>query len=338
MRLLLTGSTGFVGRNLLLDVLRRGEYEQIILPVRNLEKLRAQLLGDGFEQIPTCIRAVEQAMDAWDFESFGKIDHVVHSAGVLFADNESEYRRVNVEGTLRLISKLGNADKIVILSSMAASGPCANNQSVRSESDLPDPINAYGRSKLEMENELRKQFSHLPYVCLRPPMVLGPRDQATLPLFKMARFWLAPKPGLNPKVYSYISVADLVGSIQAVLSSPLDLRRTSQKEYFVACPRKISDRELIQTAAQSLNRSILLIPIPETLIEMVSRLCSKIPYLKDVIPDSLHPHRVSEILPDRWVCSGDAFETQFHHHCLESLSKSLDEACLWYQKTGQLKA
>ena len=47
MELLITGSTGFVGRNLLLRVSQDARWRRIVLPVRDPAKLRAQLEGEG---------------------------------------------------------------------------------------------------------------------------------------------------------------------------------------------------------------------------------------------------------------------------------------------------
>ena len=42
MKLLLTGSTGVVGRSVLISAIRSGRYDQIFLPVGSREKLQAQ--------------------------------------------------------------------------------------------------------------------------------------------------------------------------------------------------------------------------------------------------------------------------------------------------------
>ncbi|MFM8269976.1 MAG: SDR family oxidoreductase, partial [Pseudomonadota bacterium] len=51
MKALLTGASGFVGRNLLLHWLTQNQYEQIILPVRNSKKLIEQLHKEGISDL-----------------------------------------------------------------------------------------------------------------------------------------------------------------------------------------------------------------------------------------------------------------------------------------------
>ena len=70
-----------------------------------------------------------------------------------------------------------------------------------------------------MERAIRDEFSNRPISILRPPMILGPRDTATLPLFRMARGAIRIKPGLRTKSYSFIAVEDLVAAIFLALES-----------------------------------------------------------------------------------------------------------------------
>jgi nucleoside-diphosphate-sugar epimerase len=65
--------------------------------------------------------------------------------------------------------------------------------------DADAPITLYGESKLALERAIRANNADLPLTILRPPMVLGARDNATLPLFKMASGFLRVKPGLRKK-------------------------------------------------------------------------------------------------------------------------------------------
>lgn len=103
MKLLLTGSTGFVGRSFLISAIRSGRYDQIFLPVRSKEKLNAQLAGDGFEVLPKGVTPIEGSAYDWNTQTIGEVDHVVHTAGALFANCRQEYFETNVEGTVRLL-------------------------------------------------------------------------------------------------------------------------------------------------------------------------------------------------------------------------------------------
>lgn len=335
MKLLLTGSTGFVGRNLLLELLKRKTYETIYLPIRNESKFREQLKSEGISEFPRELNILRMEAPFWDFSQIKEIEHVVHSAGVLSGNSLEDYSKTNTEGTLRLMRTLSRPQRMVILSSQAASGPCGDNQVCKTEEDQDSPITWYGASKLEMENQVRKEFSDREYVFLRPPMILGPRDTATLPLFKMAGGFVQVKPGFKTKEYSFVAVNDLVQAILRVLESSTDLRNLRQRKFFVASDQTITDTELITTATAVMNRSSRLVKIPQPVIWGLSQVVGNIPALSKAIPN-LSKDRAREIWPDKWVVSAKNFEMTFGWEAKISLKTSLKETFDWYKKFGQL--
>lgn len=335
MKLLLTGATGFVGRNLLLREMVENRYDEVWVPVRSVDKLREQFVGDGFAQIPSKIKPVVASASDWKLEGTPRFDHVIHAAGALFALTEKEYFSVNVEGTLNLFRSIQAPDKAIVLSSLAASGPCRQEGSVLCEGDAEQPVTWYGKSKLEMEKRLGQEFQNLNYVTLRPPMVLGPRDQATLPLFKMVRRPLFFKPGFRPKLYSYISVFDLVSAIFAALEEGSDWADFSKRHFFIASDVPVTDRELITLAAQASNRKGIFVSVPQALLWGISRLVSSIPRWRASLP-SLTADRANEIWPNRWVVSSKAFQERFRWTPREDLPQTMRKTRDWYVKSGQL--
>ena len=335
MKLLLTGSTGFVGRNLLIELLKRKTYQTLYLPVRSESKLKEQLNQEGISQLPREVNILNMEAPYWDFSEIKEVDHVVHSAGVLSGNSLEDYSKTNTEGTLRLMRTLKGPSKVVVLSSQAASGPCQENQNCKTEADPDSPVTWYGASKLEMENQVEKQFSGAGYVFLRPPMILGPRDSATLPLFKMAGGAVQFKPGFQTKSYSFVAVQDLVCAILRVLENPADLRTLHQRKFFVASDKVITDIELIKTAVEVMNRPARLLKIPQPVIWGISQVVGNIPALSKAVPN-LSKDRAREIWPDKWVVSARSFEETFDWKATMNLKSSLTETFEWYKRTGQL--
>lgn len=335
MRLLLTGATGFVGRNILLREMVENRYEEVWVPVRSLEKLKEQFLGDGFSGIPAKIKPVLSSASDWKLAGAPKFEHVVHAAGTLFALSKKEYFDVNVDGTLALFRQIQTPDRALILSSQAASGPCRQGDGVKCEGESDEPVTWYGHSKLEMEKRMSAEFPQLNYLCLRPPMVIGPRDQATLPLFKMVRHHLFFKPGFKTKSYSYISVFDLVAAIFAALEDEGDWRSFPGRYYFIASNAPVTDRELISLAAKASNRKGIFVTVPQGLLWVVSQFLNTIPRWRASLP-SLSPDRAKEIWPNRWVVSSKAFQERFRWMPREDLAQTINKTREWYVKTGQL--
>ena len=98
MELLLTGSTGFVGRNLLLRLAGDQRWNRIVLPVRDPEKLRSQLEGEGISDERILITRVTG--DFWELPSGIAPDLVIHAAGLLFGRRKEDYFGTNVDGSI----------------------------------------------------------------------------------------------------------------------------------------------------------------------------------------------------------------------------------------------
>jgi nucleoside-diphosphate-sugar epimerase len=333
VKLLITGATGFVGRNLLLELLKRDLYQEIYLPVRSAQKIREQLKGDGYETMPASVKIVEGSAGNWNVKGLD-VDHVVHSAGVIFARTRQEYFETNVEGTFSLLRELKTPKRVVILSSQSASGPCPDGE-FRTEDHKDSPVTWYGESKLEMEKRLLAEHPTLNYVCLRPPMIFGARDQATLPLFKMVQKPLHFKCGFRPKFYSFIAVSDLVNAVICTLQNGEDWSKLPSRHFFVAAEKPVTDEVLIRTAAKVMKRKGLLVRVPQPVLWGVSRVIDSIPTWRATIP-SLSVDRAKEIWPSRWVVSPERFSQRFGWKSEVDFETVVKETCDWYRKAGQL--
>lgn len=333
MKILLTGATGFVGRNYLLRLLNDERYDEIFVPVRSPEKLKQQLQDEGVE-IPSKLKIQEASAPDWGNLRWNA-EHVVHSAGVVMAATPEEYASVNVDGTLSLLGKLEQPEKILVLSSHAAAGPCDPPIEVRDEKHTDAPVTWYGRSKLEMEKAAKEKFPGLPCLYLRPPMILGPRDSASLPLFVLGKQWIQVKPGLREKLYSFIAVDDLISAIEAALWAPGSWTEQAHQHYFVCAQEPVSDRSLISGAAATFHRPGRILPIPLFVVRALSTVVGLVPAWSRKVPN-LSPDRAREIWPDRWVISPAAFEKRFGWSAERDLSATLRATSSWYQQAGLL--
>lgn len=335
MRLLITGSTGFVGRNFLLQALKSKKYSEIVLPVRSIDKLRAQFIGDGFEEIPAGVTPIVASASDWNLPADYKADHVVHSAGVVVGRNRNEYFKTNCDGTRHLFTRLSPSCRIVVLSSQTAAGPSPENSHSRSEKDKEEPLTWYGESKLEMERMLKKDFGHHNYICIRPPMIFGARDTATLPLFKMVRQPFHFKPGFRVKSYSYISIIDLLRALDIALHSPEDWTKWEQREFFVAAKDSITDTELLTAAARVSQKWGFVFRVPQPVLRVASEIIEAVPAWRRRVPP-LTKDRAREIWPDRWLITSEAFSERFGWEPFEDLKTVLTQTHEWYVRTGQL--
>ena len=222
--------------------------------------------------------------------------------GVLFERNRRDYFYTNVDWTLATLRALPEECRAVVISSQSAGGPTPRGKLSRSEEDPDTPITWYGESKLAMEEAIRREFPERPITILRPPMILGPRDAATLPLFRMARGRVRIKPGLRAKSYSFIAVEDLVTAIFLALESePLT------QACYVASMHPMTDWQLIASAATACNArgaddasAAFCGSNSVAGCRCDSGLARRAP--------SLTRDRAREIWADRWVVDGSKFE------------------------------
>jgi len=324
MKLLLTGATGFVGRNLLLHAINQGV--EVFAPVRDERKLSRQLEAEGVDS--SKVRALPANPREWSVE----YDALVHCAGVLFERSLDRYLETNVYWTNEILKTRYPGCPTVILSSQSAGGPTPEGQLSREESNPDDPRSLYGESKLRMERLILREQEGEPIALLRPPMILGPRDNATLQLFKLAASPLRPKPGMRAKHYSFIAVSDLVEAIETALFHAAKL---NEGALYVASRQTISDIELIKSAAAVTRKPGLTIPLPDPVVKVVSGLVDKSPKLRSQLP-SLTRDRVEELWPSRWVVNPGAFESATGWFATTSAAEALKQAYDFARTEGTL--
>jgi nucleoside-diphosphate-sugar epimerase len=323
MSLLLTGATGFLGRNVLLRALSEGR--EIFAPVRSPDKLSQQLRFEKHDV--QGVHVLSAVPRQWP-----KIlpEYAILGGGVLFERIRSDYFCTNVDWTLATLRALPEQCRTVVISSQSAGGPTPPGRRSRTEADPDAPITWYGESKLAMEEAIRREFPNRPITILRPPMILGPRDRATLPLFRMARGRIRIKPGLRSKTYSFIAVEDLVAAIFLALENgPL------AQSCYVSSTYPMTDWQLIAAAAAACTAKGMTLPVPHFFVRMLSRVVDGSPALRAQTP-SLTCDRAREIWPDRWVVDGSKFEQLTSWRAKTGLGNALQAAHNYYVREGRL--
>jgi nucleoside-diphosphate-sugar epimerase len=285
--------------------------------------------------------------------------HAVLGAGVLFARTRDEYFSTNVDWTLRVLRALPPGCRTVVLSSQSAGGPTPDGRPARTEQDPDLPVTWYGESKLELERAIAREFPDRPITILRPPMILGARDTATLPLFKMALGLVRTKPGLRRKEFSFLAVEDVVGAVYAAfaLDEPTcngglrpshdssdahraPLQRARERcglgPFYIGSDRPVSDYELIASAARAVGGNGITLPVPLPLVRLMAAVVDAIPAFRAATP-SLTRDRAREIWPDRWVVDSSAFRRLSGWTPSIPLDEALLSACRDFQTKGRIK-
>jgi UDP-glucuronate 4-epimerase len=221
MKVLITGTAGFIGNNLALRLLERGDevigidnlndYYDVNLKLARLERIQS---NPGF----TDVRASIEDRDAMQ-ETFAKYkpDRVVNlaaQAGVRYSlENPHSYIDTNVVGFVNILEgcRHNNIKHLVYASSSSVYG--ANTKMPFSVHDNVDhPVSLYAATK--KSNELMAHsYSHLyniPTTGLRFFTVYGPWGRPDMALFLFTRNILAGKPidvfnyGKHRRDFTYI--------------------------------------------------------------------------------------------------------------------------------------
>ncbi|MDR0565291.1 MAG: NAD-dependent epimerase/dehydratase family protein [Azoarcus sp.] len=173
-KILLTGSSGFVGQALARRLVAEGHH--LRLPVRS------ELLWQSENAETFHFEGLETPMNWMD--ALGGVRTVIHCACRPYfendpaADPQAEYRRCNVDGTVRLASQAARSGvrRFVFVSTAEVCGTRSRPGYPFSVESAPAPASLFAVSKLEAERALSSltASSRMEIVIVRPAPVYGP--------------------------------------------------------------------------------------------------------------------------------------------------------------------
>ncbi len=170
----LTGATGFVGRIVLQNLIKKGYHIKALVRSGSLGKTH---------QHPN-INWIEGELGHPHSEKIlcAGADAVIHMAGLVTARTKSEYYRINADavGSLVKSARALKVKRFVYLSSLAAKQP---------------ELSHYAGSKRAGEGALARQLGEMNAVVVRAPAVFGAGDKATAPFYALIKKGWLPAPG-----------------------------------------------------------------------------------------------------------------------------------------------
>jgi NAD(P)-dependent dehydrogenase (short-subunit alcohol dehydrogenase family) len=181
MAYFVTGATGFIGRFLVANLLRRGDPVYVLVRKASLKKLAAQRKewGAGDQQVIAVVGDIGQKnfglADAELRKIKGKVGHFFHLAAVYdLAATADEQQLANVEGTRNAVGFAGaiGAGCFHHVSSIAAAGlydGVFREDMFEEAEELDHP---YFRTKHEAEGIVRRECAR-PFRIYRPGFVVG---------------------------------------------------------------------------------------------------------------------------------------------------------------------
>ena len=273
MRVLLTGASGFVGRSVLGRLSSRTSIEVVAIT-------RSPLVGLPISVTNLQIAGVESHED-WH-PALAGVDAVIHCAARVHVMNDvevdplSEFRKVNVEGTLNLARQaaLAGVRRFIFVSSIKANGEETVLDVPYSADAQASPIDPYGISKLEAEQGLLSLAAEtgMEVVIIRPVLVYGPGVKAN---FLSMMHWLhrgVPLPfGAVHNKRSLVALDNLVDLIVTCIDHPA----AANQIFLVSDGEDLSTTELLRRMGMALGKPARLLPVPSWLIKRGAAILGK---------------------------------------------------------------
>jgi nucleoside-diphosphate-sugar epimerase len=326
-----TGSSGFIGSLLVDALLARGATVRALVrdgsPERGVDprvvRSRADLLDD---------RSVRDA-PVWEGAT-----HVFHLAGVTKRRTLAQFRDGNVVPTANLLAAAaarsdGTPPRVVLMSSQAAAGPAPSGDRPLREEDAPDPIEAYGRSKLEAERAAAAYAGRLPVTIVRPGAVYGPRDRDFLRAFRLAASRVQVHAVPRNHQFSIVHVADLVEAVLLAAERPEAEGRT----YFVAGAEAASWRALYtEVAAAAGVNPLVELQLPLAAVGaagLAGDLLSAITGWHTLA----NRNKTRLARPRWWLCDAGRARSELGWSPHIPLQRGVRETYLWYLQAGWLR-
>ena len=187
----------------------------------------------------------------------------VHMMADMAGDPLAEFRRVNVQASLRLARQAAavGTRRFVFISSVKVSGEATLIGQPFTEQDASAPQDGYGLSKMEAEQGLRQLSADtgMEVVIIRPPLVYGPGVRANFAALMRAvqRGWPLPL-GSVKNQRSLVALDNLVDFIISCINHP----QAANQTFLVSDGHDLSTPELVLGMAQAAGVPARLLPVP----------------------------------------------------------------------------
>ena len=270
--ILITGVTGFVGQNL----------------QRYIERFSSrQIIGISRKSGGDEIKSYQDLTP----EFWNQTSAFIHLAGKAHdlkkTSEDSEYYQVNTELTKKLFDQFleSSCETFVYMSSVKAVADEV--EGILDESITPNPITAYGKSKLAAEEYISNQ--KLPegkrvYI-LRPCMIHGPANKGNLNLLYNFVSKGIPYPfGAYENQRSFLSVENLCFVIKELIEN----KSIASGVYHVADDATLSTKELVSIIGNVVSKPAKILNTPNWLVSLIAK-------AGDFLPLPINTERVQKL-------------------------------------------
>lgn len=312
MNVLVTGASGFVGKYTVRELIRHGHRVFALVRRRSAERhlnaMGATPLRGDLSHLPQTAK-------------LPPLDAVIHLAGVIKVKTNREFYEINTKGTEKLIRWLPKMALMhfIHVSSISARGP--------GDAKTAGPVSHYGRSKLESENIVRDLLDPGQTTVLRPPVIYGPGDESTLPLFRMfARgHFLAVDPAQRLSFAYVEDVARILAALVPMPSTEIIYPEDGSKGYALT--------DVIQTASGVFDKKIRMHVLPKPVVGAAAVLTGFLGRVAGLSPLFSYD-KFLEMRQTDWTCDNAGWFETLNLPEPVKLKAGMARARTWYKEQG----
>lgn len=326
---LITGASGFIGSFLVEEALRQGY--NVLAGIRKtssrqfLQQPDIQFAELDFSSPSRLQQQLKKAV-----QQLGRLDYIIHNAGITQADKLEDFHTVNFQYTKHLVDAV-NAEglplrKFVLISSLATYGPgdAAQMRPIQVQDECR-PVSDYGKSKLRAAQYLAQ--SGLPYHSIHPTGVYGPRDKGFFQFIRLVNRGVEPYIGRYPQSLSLIYVKDLCRAVVSLLATP-----STNCAYLVSDGQVYPKDQIGTEAKRILKKKTVKINLPLKAVQLtVSGLDKVNQTFFNKLP-FLNRQKLDEISSPNWLCSSEEIWQSIRDKPRYNLHAGIAETIAWYKQ------
>lgn len=271
MKLLLTGATGFIGKEL--------------LNISNNFSAVSDILVLSRKTVPTHNHKIFASLFDVTAKDLTGFDVFIHLAGVAHSPltSDSDYELYNTQLTLHLAQEAvrANIKRFVFVSSIGVNGN-RTQENMFSVYDKVHPHNSYAKSKWNAELGLKKiaDETGLEVVIVRPTLVYGKNAPGNFKLLSRLVQKLPFLPfGLTNNKRGFIAVKNLADLLITCAYHP----NASSMTFLASDGKAISTKEFTNAIAKSFMKPILQIPVPVIFMRVAAKCIGKSAMLEQLV-------------------------------------------------------
>ena len=275
MTILITGASGFVGRHIIADLLRKSIKVRVAcrqgtegkIPIDNVEFVYLSGSGttatDWVDAVAHCSAVIHLAARA----------HVLHDR---HEDPARAFQLANVDYARACgeAAAIAGVQRFIFMSSVGVHGGTSGAQPIQAESAI-NPHTSYAFSKAKAEQAIAEvvRGSGMELTVIRPPLVYGPEAPGNFGLLVRAIAYGLPLPfgSLTHNRRSFVAIDNLVDLIVTCLSHPAAANQT----FLVSDGEDISTVDLLRRLSSMMGKPTRLLPVPVGWLAIGAKLLGK---------------------------------------------------------------